>query len=64
MSSMSEKIRCTVLTKEDVSLKGHAITFDIYGEKDTFYLSRNAMLKLINQMSAYLSEKSELGDYE
>lgn len=60
------KTRCTVLTEENVSLKGNEIIFNVHGQTDSFYLSRRAMCKLIGLMNEAIGETLDeiLGVYD
>lgn len=60
------KTRCSVLTEENVSLKGNEIIFNIHGQTDSFYLSRRAMCKLIGLMNEAIGETLDeiLGVYD
>lgn len=63
---MTSKVFCSVLAPEDVKLTQSEIEFNVGGEKFSFYLSRRAMCKLIEQMSHAIGETLEemLGVYD
>ena len=54
---MSEKIRCSVLRDTEVEVRGEAISFLFGSEKETYYLSEEAMTKLIGELSKSLYNK-------
>ena len=48
---MSEHIMCSVLDADEVKMAGNAITFSFGSENHTYYLSEEAMMKLIREMA-------------
>jgi hypothetical protein len=56
MMTMSERVYCSVLDPEDVTVKGDALTFSIGGENVTVYLSEGAMSKVIGGLNTSLYE--------
>jgi hypothetical protein len=56
MRTMSERVYCSVLDPEDVTVKGDALTFSIGGENVTVYLSEGAMSKVIGGLNTSLFE--------
>ncbi len=56
---MAVRVYCSVLAPEDVKLTNNEVEFIVGDEKHSFYLSRRAMCKLIEQMSHAIGETLE-----
>ncbi len=48
---MTERIFCSMLSKDNVVIEGNSLTFNVEGEKFTFYLTEEAFDSIRNELN-------------
>lgn len=53
---MKEHLMCSVLKEDEVAVRGNSITFTFASENHTYYLTEEAMMKLIGELAKGMYE--------